>query len=113
MAPPSTRRPGFSRRAQYGLFLGYVVAVGGILFALLLLAVAVIDPTGFRALKGAALDATAPVSSAGRSVARFFGGIGGSVSDYFMAGSQNAELRRRLEASRRRLVQARATELEN
>jgi rod shape-determining protein MreC len=113
VAPPSTRRPGFSRRAQYGLFLGYVIAVAGILFALLLLAVAVIDPTGFRALKGAALDATAPVQSNGRKVVRAFGGIGDSVSAYFMAASQNAELRRRLEASRRRLVQARATELEN
>ena len=35
MAPPSTRRPGFSRRAQFGLFIGYVIAVGGILFALI------------------------------------------------------------------------------
>src|SRR3954453_11817306 len=113
MAAPSTRRPGFSRRAQYGLFLGYVVAVAGILFAILLLAVAVIDPTGFGALKGAALDATRPVASGGRGVARFFGGIGGAVSNYFMAGSQNAELKRRLDSSRQRLIQARATELEN
>lgn len=113
MASPPSRRPGFSRKAQYGLFLGYVTAVAGILFALLLLAVAVIDPTGFRALKGAALDATRPVTSAGRGVVHFFGGIGESVSAYFMAGSQNAELRRRLEAGRRRIIEARATELEN
>jgi len=112
VASPS-RRPGFSRKAQYGLFLGYVTAVAGVLFAVLLLAVAVIDPTGFRALKGAALDVTAPVQSGGRGIVRFFGGIGGSVSDYFMAASQNAELKRRLEASRRRLVQARVLELEN
>jgi hypothetical protein len=38
MAPPSPRRPGFSRRAQYGLFAGYVVAVIGALVALLLIA---------------------------------------------------------------------------
>jgi len=29
MAPPRNRRPGFSRRAQYSLFLGYVIAVAG------------------------------------------------------------------------------------
>src|SRR4051794_41379585 len=98
MASPSTRRPGFSRRAQYGLFIGYVIAVGGILFALLLLVVASIDPTGFAALKGAALDVTRPVSSGGRGVVRFFGGIGSGVSNYFMAGSENAALKRRLQA---------------
>ena len=27
MAPPRNRRPGFSRRAHYGLFIGYVVAL--------------------------------------------------------------------------------------
>lgn len=113
MAPPSTRRPGFSRKAQYGLFIGYVVAVGGILFAGLLLLVAVVDPTGFNALKGAALDVTTPISSAGRGVVRFFGDVGASTSDYFKAASQNAELKRRLAAARRALIDARATEYEN
>ncbi len=113
MAPPSTRRPGFSRRAQYGLFLSYVLAVGGVLFAGLLLVIAIVDPSGFNALKGVALDVTSPVSSGGRSVSRFFGGIGDSVGNYVQAGSQNAELKRRLDDSRRRLIEAPATELEN
>ena len=113
MAPPSTRRPGFSRKAQYGLFLGYVVAVGGVLFAVLLLIVAVIDPRGFTALKGAALDATRPVSEGGRSVVTFFEDIGESVGNYFQAASQNEELRRQLEASRRQLIEAKAAELDN
>jgi rod shape-determining protein MreC len=113
MAPPSTRRPGFSRRAQYGLFLGYVIAVGGILFSLLLLVVAAVDPTGFSALKGAALDATHPVTAGGRGVVRFVEGISSGVGNYFMAGSENAQLRKRLDAERRMIVEARATELEN
>jgi rod shape-determining protein MreC len=113
VAPPSTRRPGFSRRAQYGLFLSYVMAVGGMLFAGLLVVIAIVDPTGFNALKGAALDVTSPVSSGGRSVVRFFGGIGASIGDYVEAGSQNADLKRRLADTRRRLIQARITELEN
>ena len=76
MAPPSTRRSGFSRRAQMGLFLSYVLAVGGVLFAGLLLVIAKVDPTGFNALKGAALDVTSPVASGGSAVSRFIGGIG-------------------------------------
>lgn len=113
MAPPSSRRPGFSRRAQYGLFLGYVIAVAGVVFALLLLAVAMFDPTGFGALKGAALDATAPVTAGGRSVVGFFSGIGDGVGNYFAAASQNAELKRRLAGERRAVIQAKATELDN
>jgi rod shape-determining protein MreC len=113
MAPPSTRRPGFSRRAQYGLFIGYVVAGAGVLFSVLLLLVAVVDPTGYNALKGAALDATKPISAGGRSVAVFFTGIGSSVGDYFNAAAQNAELKRQLAGSRRKMIEARATELEN
>ena len=113
MAPPKTRRPGFSRRAQYGLFLGYVVAVGGVLLAVLLLVIAVIDPRGFSTLRGAALDATIPISSAGRGVVRFFTGTGAAISYYFRAGSQNEQLQRELEQSRQQLVEARAIRYEN
>ena len=113
MAPPSNRRPGFSRRAQYGLFLGYVVALGGVLFAAMLLVVAIIDPTGFNALKGAALDATSPISAGGRSVVRFFSDIGGSVSNYFDAALQNGELKKKLAENEKKLLQAKATDFEN
>ena len=113
MAPPSNRRPGFSRRAQYGLFLGYVLAVAGILFAVLLLIVVRIDPQGFAALRGAGIDVTAPVSSGARSVVRLFTGTGRAVGDYFVAASQNAELKRQLRESRRRIIEARAIEFEN
>src|SRR5665213_2588870 len=113
MAPPSNRRPGFSRRAQYGLFLGYVAAVGGILFASLLLIVAAIDPRGFAALKGASLDPTGPITASGRSGVRLVEGAGGSIGDYFMAGAQNAELKRQLAAQRRLLIEAKSTAFEN
>lgn len=113
MAPPAKRRPGYSRKAQYALFLGYVVAVAGMLIAVLLPIVAAIDPRGFASIRGAALDATTPVSSGGRSVTGFFSGIGDTVSDYFRAGSQNAELRAELDETRRALIEAQAAEAEN
>ena len=113
MAPPGKRRPGFSRRAQYGVFIGYVVAVGGVLIAALLLAIAIIDPRGFAALRSAALDVTAPIGSAGRAVAGFFGGIGEGISDYFRAGSQNAALRQALAEAQRELIRRQALEYEN
>lgn len=113
MAPPGKRRPGFSRRAQYGFFLGYVLAIGGVIVAVLLLAIAVIDPRGFAAIKGAALDISAPVGGAGRSVVRFIGGIGDTIGDYFRAGSQNDRLRRELAEARRELTQRQAQDFEN
>ncbi len=113
MAPPSTRRPGFSRRAQYGVFIGYVVAIGGVLVAVLLLVAAIADPRGFSALKGIALDVTSPVTSGGRGVVGFFTGGADSVSSYFNAAAQNAELKQQLKASRQRVIEARAIEFEN
>jgi rod shape-determining protein MreC len=113
MAPPSKRRPGFSRRAQYGVFIGYVVALAGCLVAVLLLAIAIIDPKGFQALRTAAADVTAPISNAGRSVVGFFGGIGEGIGNYWQAGSQNGELRRQLAEAQRELNSRRALEYEN
>lgn len=113
MAPPSSRRPGFSRRAQYGLFIGYVAAVAGILLALLLLAIAIIDPRGFAALRGAALDGTAPATEGSRSVGDFVRGIGTGIGDYFRAGSQNSELRAEVEKMRAEIVRAQAIDFEN
>ncbi len=113
MALPSIRRPGFSRRAQFGLFLAYVVAVGGMIVAVLLLAISIIDPRGFAAIKGAALDATAPVSAGGRSVTRFVGGAWSGIGNYFRAGSQNARLRAELAETRRELVRIQIADAEN
>ena len=113
MAAFGKRRPGFSRKAQYGLFIGYVVAVGGALFGMLLLVVYLVDPRGFAAIRGAALDVTAPVSRAGSSVGGFVGGVVDGVGNYFRAGSQNGRLRRELAEARRELIRRQALEHEN
>lgn len=113
MAPPKNRRLGFSRRAHFGLFLGYVIAVGAAIIALLLLAISIVDPRGFSALRGAALDVTAPVAGAGRSVVGFFGGIGEGIGNYWRAGSENAELKQQLAETRRELIRRQALEYQN
>jgi rod shape-determining protein MreC len=80
---------------------------------LLLLLLSVIDPRGFSAIKGAALDATTPISSAGRSVLRSATDFGQSIGDYFEAGRQNGELRDQLRTAEAKLTQAQAASLEN
>ena len=62
MAPPPHRRPGFSRKAQYGLFVTYVVAIAGTIVAALLLTISVVDPAGFSALRTFGSEITAPVA---------------------------------------------------
>lgn len=113
MAPPKTRRPGFSRRAQYGLFLGYVLAIGGVLVAIALLVVARVYPDAFGSLRGLALDLTTPVTASGRAGVRAVGAGSAKVGDYVSAGSTNAELRQQLQAVRQQMLKAQATEFEN
>jgi rod shape-determining protein MreC len=113
VAPRADRRPGYSRRAQFGIFAGYVVAIGGVIAGLFLVILAVVDPVGFAAIRGAADDLTTPVSSLLRRGVVGASGIDDAVAAYVRAGSQNAELRGELDRARIRLIQARATELEN
>lgn len=113
MPPPAKRRAGHSRRAQYGLFLGYVFAIAGLVVAILMLILSRVDPRGFDAIRGAALDMTAPISAAGRGVVGFFTGIGDTIGNYWQAGAQNETLKAELAQTQRELVAARAAEAEN
>ncbi len=110
---PPARRAGFSRRAQYGLFIGQIIAVAGVLAGLGLVGIAATSPRAFALIRGGALDLTAPVSAAGRGVVRGVDGWAGGIGDYLRAASENAALRDELAAARRRLVAARYVELEN
>lgn len=113
MAQGRQRRPGHSRKAQYSLFVGYIIAVLGAATGLLLAVVSVADPAGFSSLRRAAAEITAPVARAMESVTGTVGGVDDSVSAYVSAGSQNARLRRELTAARRRLIATSALEEEN
>ena len=113
MAAKGSKRPGFSRRARFGLFAGYVVAITGALVGAGLVLIAIFDPNGFASIRGAVSDVTAPVSSTGRGAVQSGGRVDNYIANWWNAGRQNAELRAELDIARRQLIEARATELEN
>lgn len=113
MAPPKARRPGYSRRAQYGMFFGYIAAIGGVFVAGLLLLLAWLNPTTFNAVRGTALDVTSPITAGGRGAVEAVAGGGSAVADYFFAASKNARLEQQIKAMRQQILKAKATELEN
>ena len=113
MAPPSNRRSGHSRRAQYSQFTGYVVAGIGALIGAILLAISLLRPTSFSDLRGAAVDVVEPVGQ-GAAVARSESrGLIESIQGYLRAGSQNAALKDEVELARIRLAEAQAVTREN
>ncbi|WP_164116762.1 rod shape-determining protein MreC [Sphingorhabdus sp. Alg239-R122] len=113
MAPPDKRRPGFSRKAQYKIFTGYLVAFLGAFGGLFLLAISYLDPAAFSAIRHGAADLTRPVTEF-FTAARSTGQKGSSeVSAYFDAASKNAAMQRELEQSRTQLIEARALKQEN
>jgi rod shape-determining protein MreC len=113
MAPPSPRRPGFSRRAQYGIFASYVIAVAGALLGLLLVITARFDPQGHSALQGFLADITSPFSNASRAAVNAVRNSTGNVGQYFNAASKNAAMERELKAARLKLIRESATQQEN
>ncbi|MDZ4307328.1 rod shape-determining protein MreC [Allopontixanthobacter sp.] len=113
MAPPSKRRPGFSRRAQYGIFTGYVVAGIGALVGAVLLGLSLWRPANFNGPRMIAADAVAPVGEVSAQTRTTGNGLIESITGYYRAGSQNAELKREMELARIRLAEAKAVEQEN
>ena len=113
MAPPQHRRPGFSRKVQYGLFVTYVVAIAGTIVAALLLAISVVDPAGFSALRTFGSEVTAPVARLFSNVRQSAQGMTHNASAYIDAASKNAALEKQLKATRSKLIEARAIRVEN
>lgn len=113
MAPPRTRRPGFSRRAQYGLFIGYVVAVGGALIGVVLLLLSTFNPTAYSALRGGMREVTTPVSSGLDAVRRGIAGIPSGISQFWGVKTENERLRGELEANKALIQRARMLSFEN
>jgi rod shape-determining protein MreC len=106
-------RPGWSRRAQYGLFFGLLAVIAGIVVGLVLLAVSLVAPRTFDGIRGAALDMTGPVATALHEVSATATGLVGGAGNYWDAARQNAQLKRENRAMLQRLVEAKAIIQEN
>jgi rod shape-determining protein MreC len=109
----ATTRPGWSRRAQYGLFFSAVLVITGIIVGLILLALSLLAPSAFDSVRGAALDVTGPVASSLSEVTATAEGMVTGAGNYWDAARQNAELKRERTAMLRRMVEARAIMQEN
>ena len=109
----ATARPGWSRKAQYGLFFSFLAAIAGLLIGLVLLAVSFVAPKSYASVRGAALDATAPVTGGLREMTATVGGLFSGAGNYWDAAHQNAQLKRERELMIQRIIEAKAISQEN
>ena len=110
MAPP---RPGWSRRAQYSLFFSFLALIAGIIVGLILLGLSLVAPDKYRSVRGAALDVTAPITSALSEVGATASGLVSGAGNYWDAARQNGKLKQQRDAMRQDLLHARAILQEN
>jgi len=113
MAPPPNRRPGFSRRAQFSLFVTYVVAIAGTIVAALLLMISVIDPAGFSVLRTFGSEITAPAARVVNHARQSTQALTRDFSAYIDAASKNVTLEKELKANRSAVIAAQALRVEN
>lgn len=113
MASSSNRRSSYSRRAQYGVFTGYVFAALGALLGAVLLGVSLWQPANWSGPRGAATEVVAPAAEVGAEVRTGGMGLWDTIQGYFRAGSQNKQLKREVEIARIRLQEAKAIAQEN
>ena len=113
MAASAGPRPGWSRRAQYSLFFSFLAVLAGLIVGLVLLILSLIAPQSYAAVRGAALDATAPITGSLRGVTTTVTGLVSGAGDYWDAANQNAQLKRDRAALMRRMVEARGILEEN
>ena len=109
----ATARPGWSRRAQYGLFFSFIAVIAGIVVGLILLTLSLVAPQQFERVRGAALDVTSPITGGLYEVTATAEGLFTGAGNYWDAANQNAQLKRERQAMLRRMVEAKAIFQEN
>ncbi|HET9354836.1 MAG TPA: rod shape-determining protein MreC, partial [Sphingomicrobium sp.] len=103
MAAPAGPRPGWSRRAQYSLFFGFVAAVAGLIAGLIMLGLSIVSPSSYQTVRGAALDVMSPVTNGLSDVSATVSGLASGAGDYWDAADQNAALKAQNAALRRQI----------
>ena len=113
MAAPAGPRPGWSRRAQYSLFFGFLALAAGLVVGLIMLVLSLVAPASYAAVRGAALDATSPLTGALSEVSATVEGLFSGAGNYWDAANQNAKLKEERIALRRQAIRAQAIFQEN
>ena len=113
MAPARDRRTGFSRRRQYGVFMGYVLAVAGAVVGLVLLVASTFNPPAFSALRMGVAGVTTPVSTGLATVGSSISGIPDAIGNYFFVKQENVALRADRARTRALLMRARTIAYDN
>ncbi|WP_277984261.1 rod shape-determining protein MreC [Sphingomonas faeni] len=113
MAPARDRRTGFSRRRQYGVFMGYVLAVAGAVVGLVLLVASTFNPPAFSALRMGVAGVTTPVSTGLATIGTSISGIPDAIGNYFLVKQENVALRADRERTRALLMRARTIAYDN
>ncbi|MEZ0243575.1 MAG: rod shape-determining protein MreC [Sphingomonas sp.] len=113
MAPSRDRRPGFSRRAQYGLFLGYVGAVAGAVIGAGLLLLSTFNPTAYAAVRSFFAEVTTPISSGLDWVKRSIAGTPEGISQHWDVKGENDRLKKQIADNEVLVERARTLNQEN
>ena len=113
MAPPTIRRSGHSKKAQFSAFTGYLLAALGALIGAALLTLSFWRPGSMEGLRTEAGDIAAPLGEAGAAGRTGGMGVFDTIAGYLNAGSQNARLKREAREARVHLAEAEAVAQEN
>jgi rod shape-determining protein MreC len=113
MAPSRDRRPGFSRRAQYGLFVTYVLGVAGAVVGAAMLALSAVNPSAFAAMRAGVAELTAPASSVLGAGVRAVATVPQAIGSWIDVHGENSRLKARVERSAGALMVGRAAMIEN
>lgn len=113
MAPPANRRSGHSRRAQYGNFVNYIVAVALALVAGVMLLFSTGSHSAFAGVRSAAADATAPAGQVSAGARTSGLTLWETLAGYLTAGRDRARLEREVAEARVKLAESAALADEN
>ena len=113
MAPPAAQRSGTNRKAQLGVFTGYLLASAGAALGALLLIVSLLRPEAFAGLRSMASDVSSSIGEAGAASRVGTSNVFDAIAGYYEAGSKNARMKEEIAIARVKLAEARALEQEN
>jgi len=112
MGLPATRRTGFSRRAQFSVFIAYVAAGALALVGAVLVVLSQFNPPAFAAFRAAVAELTTPISSGFHGLRRA-ATVPGGLTDYFGGADKIRALRKQLADEHAIVMRARMINREN